>query len=318
MLSLVSRRTLLAVAVLVAWAGVLGWHVKREYFPSRAARLTRGASGLPPGPAYYRLTWRERRLGWARVQLDTIPGGGFRLRTLLEMETAALGEPGGLRARSTARLGRDLTLERFSARAEGSLLAGLAASRGPAASVPGSRGSDSAALRVEGRVPAGGDSVLVAALERPGRRDTFRVPAGGDLVPLGALPLRLAADPRTAPGRRVAVRLLDPRSATVRRVELEVEEEARRSYTDSARRDPSTGRWLTAGRDTVRAWKVSRSVGGVPVAAWVDEDGRLLEASFGSALRLERTAFEMAYFSADSGAAGGGRGAPPRAGEGPP
>lgn len=325
-----SKRTLIAAAVLVVWAGALGWHVKREYFPSRAAQLTRGARSLPPGPAYYRLTWQDRRLGWARVQLDTIPGGGFRLATLLEMEAGALGLPGSLRAETTARLGRDLGLEQFTARAEGPLLSGLsgpeAPSPGPGAPelpIPsgtaegGASGPDEAGtrgggdLRSEGRV-AGGDSVLVAWVERGGRRDTFRVPTGGDLVPLGAVPLRLAADPRVAPGRRVGVRLLDPRALSVRRTELEVVEEAMRSYPDSARKDSSSGRWVPVTRDTVRAWKVRRPVGGVPVTAWVDEDGRLLEASLGSALRLERTAFEMAYFAADSGgAAGAGRGPPP-------
>ncbi|MFB6240362.1 MAG: hypothetical protein ABEJ46_02155, partial [Gemmatimonadota bacterium] len=266
------------------------------------------------------------RLGWARVQLDTIPGGGFRIRSLVELETDPLGPSGSLRAETESRLGPELGLESFEARAGGSLLAALAGGalppgtggRSPEAAAPApdtlARVPDTAAaaggaeIRARGRVLEG-DSTLVAVVERAGRRDSLRFPTGGDLVPLGALPLRLAADPRTAAGRRVSVRLLDPRSASVREVALEVTEAATRSYTDSARRKPDSGRWVPAGRDTVRAWRVTPAESGLPVTAWVDEDGRLLEVRLGSALRLERTAFELAYFPTDSVARRSGRGA---------
>jgi len=301
-----SKRTILAVGLLVVWAGALGWHVKREYFPARSALLTRGASGIPPGPAYYRLSWDDRRLGWARVEVDTLPGGGFDLATLLEMQAAPLGISGTLRAETTARLGGDLGLQRFSASAGGSLLSGLsgggalASLGGPGAPADSAgRAGSVDSLRAEGRLE--GDSTLVTVLRRGGGpEDTLRFSTGGDLVPLGALPIRLAADPRIEPGRRVAVRLLDPRSASVRTVELRVRESARRIFPDSARRDTARGGWAVAGRDTVRAWRVTPVEGGLPVSAWVDEDGRLLEARLGSSLRMERTAFELAFYPADS------------------
>lgn len=301
-----SKRTILAVGLLVAWAGALGWHVKREYFPARSTLLTRAAGGIPPGPAYYRLSWDDRRLGWARSEVDTLPGGGFDLATLLEMEAGPLGVSGSLRAETTARLGGDLGLERFTTRATGSLLSGVS-ELGGLSPAPGARPSGEAAagadsLSADGRME--GDSTLVAVIRRSGRADTLRISTEGGLVPLGALPLRLAADPDIQPGRRVAVRVLDPRSASVRRVELQVQEVARRIYPDSARRDTATGNWTVAGRDTVQAWRLTPAEEGLPVTAWIDEDGRLLEARLGSALRLERTAFELAFFPADSGPAG--------------
>ena len=315
-----SKRTILAVGLLVAWAGALGWHVKREYFPARSTLLTRGASGIPPGPAYYRLSWDDRRLGWARVEVDTLPGGGFDLATLLELRAGPLGLSGSLRAETTARLGSDLGLQRFTASAGGSLLSGLSGAGGLAAVTGGGSGArdDSAApagagdtLQAQGRLE--GDSTLVAVVRRGGRPDTLRLSTGGDLIPLGALPIRLAADPRVQPGSRVAVRLLDPRSASVRTVELRVREEATRIFPDSARRDTATGSWAVAGRDTVQAWRVTPGEGGLPVSAWVDEDGRLLEARLGSALRLERTAFELAFYPSDSAAsAGAGAGGRPQ------
>lgn len=305
-----SKRTILAVGLLVAWAGALGWHVKREYFPARSTLLTRGAAGIPPGPAYYRLSWEGQRLGWARVETDTLPGGGFDLSTLLEMEAGPLGLPGSLRAETTSRLGADLRLVRFTARASGSLLSGLSGPGGalPAGGPgpPGDSAGSPDTLGAEGRVE--GDSTLVAVVRRGGQPDTLRLSTGGDLVPLGALPIRVAADPRVQPGRRVAVRLLDPRSASVRTVELEVQEVDARIYPDSARRDPGTGRWEVAGRDTVRAWRLAPAGGALPISAWVDEDGRLLEARLGEGLRLERTAFELAFppFADAPGGAGEG------------
>lgn len=309
-MSIMSRRTILAVGLLAVWAGALGWHVKREYFPARSTLLTRAAGGIPPGPAYYSLAWDDRRLGWARVELDTLPGGGFDLSTLLEMEAAPLGVSGDLRAETTARLGSDLGLERFTARAAGSLLSGLSGAGGLS---PGSPSGEAAAgdpapgdtLTASGTVR--GDSTLVAAVRRAGRTDTVRISTRGGLVPMGALPLRLAAAPEIRPGRRVAVRVLDPRSASVRTVEVEVREVAERIYPDSATRDTATGEWIVAGTDTVRAWRLTPAEGGLPVTAWVDEDGRLLEARLGSAFRLERTAFELAFFSDDSASAGGAR-----------
>lgn len=306
-----SRRTILAVGLLVVWVGALGWHVKREYFPARSTLLTRAASGIPPGPAYYSLTWDERRLGWARVQLDTLPGGGFDLSTLMEMEAGPLGVSGDLRAETTTRLSGDLGLERFTARATGSLLTGLSGLGGLTSGASGAGGSapDTAAadtLSASGLVRE--DSTLVAAVRRGGRTDTVRISTRGGLVPMGALPLRLAADPDIRPGRRVAVRALDPRSASVRTIELQVQEEATRVYPDSADRDTATGNWAVAGTDTVRAWRLTPAEGGLPVTAWIDEDGRLLEARLGSALRLERTAFELAFFPSDSAAASGASG----------
>ncbi len=301
-----SRRTILAVGLLVAWAGALGWHVKREYFPARARVLTRAASGIPPGPAYYSLTWDDRRMGWARVQLDTLPGGGFDLSTLLEMDGGPEGMSGSLRAETTARLGADLGLERFTARATGSLLSGLSGPGGLASGASGpadSAGGDT--LGASGLVR--GDSTLVAAVRRGGRTDTVRISTRGGLVPMGALPLRLAADPDIEPGRPVAVRVLDPRSGSVRTVELQVQEVADRIYPDSAHRDTATGGWAVAGTDTVRAWRLTPAEGGLPVTVWVDEDGRLLEARLGSTLRLERTAFELAFSPADTTSPAAGR-----------
>lgn len=268
-------RRLLAVAVLAVWAAVVGWHVKREYFPPEARRLAEAARSLPPGVAYYRLTFRGDAIGWARSQIDTVPGGGFRVRNRLSVDASALGASGGVRAETETWLNGSLALTRFSARGEGPLLQGA----------------------VEGEVR--GDTLVVAVVEREGTRDSLHLPVEGPVVPWTALPLRLAVEREVEAGETYAIRLFDPRSLSERQVPVHVSERRRRSYPDSAVRDGSGEGWEPARWDTVTAWKLEGEIGGFSVEAWVDEDGRLLEAAVGTAVRLERTAFELAYYDTE-------------------
>lgn len=266
-------RRLLAVAVLAVWAAAVGWHVKREYFPPEARRLAEAARGLPPGVAYYRLTSRGEPIGWARTRIDTVYGGGFHVHNRLSVDASALGTSGRVMAETETWLNGVLALTRFSARGEGPLLQGS----------------------VEGEVR--GDTLVVALVERGGARDSLHLPVEGPVVPWTALPLRLAVERDVEAGETYTVRLFDPRSLSGRQVPVRVADRGRRSYPDSAVRDGPGGSWEPARRDTVTAWKLEGEIGGFSVEAWLDEDGRFLEAAVGTAIRLERTAFELAYFA---------------------
>ncbi|HKK08125.1 MAG TPA: hypothetical protein VKA44_04510, partial [Gemmatimonadota bacterium] len=154
-----------------------------------------------------------------------------------------------------------------------------------------------------------GDSLLVlSALDSAGApagpADTARI--DGPIVFENAVPLRLAAAQKAEPGDSVLVRTFDPIRMTSRTVALHILDRSTRTYPDSARTDPETGRWEVAGLDTVQAWKVSRTVGDVGFTSWIDEDGRFLEADVGG-LKLVRTAFELAYYGRDTASAGGPR-----------
>lgn len=278
-----SSRGRAAAVVLVLWAAVLGWHVKREYFRPATELLAEAARGLPPGTAYYAVYQGDRRVGWARSQMDTLPdGAGFRVSELLDLPASGTGS---FRLRSDAELDATLALRSFSAEAEGALA--------------GASAGGSAAVRLGGEVV--GDTVLNAwSAGADGIPDTVRLRLDGPVVPAMAWPLRAAARGDLRPGQRFRVRVFDPLSANVREVELRVLETGLRSYPDSADRGPD-GRWAEARRDTLPAWKVEQELAGLRLEAWLGRDGRLLEARLPGGLRLERTAFELAFFP--SGAA---------------
>lgn len=267
------HRKIAAAVVLGVWAVALGWHVKREYFPPEGERLRAAARTLPPGPSYYRLMYGDVHIGWARSQVDTVgSGGGFQVTNRLEMRTEALGFPGEFRTTTEARLSPSLALESF-----------LASGRGPIFDG-----------RLQGEVQ--GDSLIVGRFQEGEARDSFRVAVDGPVVMTSSLPLRLAAEPEMRSGRTFQVPLFDPRSLSNRTVRITVAEGAVRSYPDSADRESPQGPWRPARWDSVRAWKVEHDVAGLPLSLWIDEDGRVLEATLGERFRLERTAFELAFY----------------------
>jgi hypothetical protein len=64
--------------------------------------------------------------------------------------------------------------------------------------------------------------------------------------------------------------------------------------SDSAEFDAGTRRWKTAHADTVRAWKLTWD-GPNATGGWVDEQGRLVQATQAGGLLLSRTAYEQAF-----------------------
>lgn len=268
-----TARKLTAAAILVLWLGAVGWYAERLYFQPEAERVARAARTLPPGVAYYAAYRADRQVGWARSRLDTLPGGsGFVLTDLLEVDASGLGPAGDVRLEAETHLGPSLDLDRFRVTTRG-LLGDMSA-----------RGTVS------------GDSLLEITVAGPTDTTRRTLPLEGGVVPATALPLRLAAAGRPEIGDRIGVPSFDPLGMRPTTMEIEILERSVRTYPDSAVRDPGTGDWRTARRDTVLAWRVARDVPGLTVEAWVDEDGRILDARVGEELRLERTAFELAYF----------------------
>lgn len=277
-----SRRVAVATGVLVVWGATLGWHVKREYFRPLEELVVRGASTLPTGPAYYAVTRGGARAGWARTELDTLPGGtGFVLRDFLEVDLGLPGLTGPATLRTEARLGPGLELRSFALESRGAL----------------------GALRAEGRV--GDDDTLRVATVRDAVEDSIRLPLEGPLLLPVVVPLRLAAQPDVEAGDRFRLPVFDPFTLATTRREVEVLQRERRSFPDSAATDED-GRWRAVRRDTVEAWLIEHRIAGLPVRAWMDEDGRLVEME-GGGLRVERTAFELAFFPDRAGRSRGDR-----------
>jgi transglutaminase-like putative cysteine protease len=58
--------------------------------------------------------------------------------------------------------------------------------------------------------------------------------------------------------------------------------------------DAETGRWSSAHIDSIPAWKIAEIFGGIQVESWVDEDGRILEASSPLGFSMRKTEYELA------------------------
>ena len=262
-------RGAMAWLVVAAWALVLGWNARREYFRPEAERLALGAALLPPGAAYYALETDGGAAGMASVEIDTLPGrAGFTIREQYTVRLPGLGPAGETELRTDTWLGPGVTLD-----------------------------------SLWRRTVQGGDTILVRAriegdgLRWEGRSDTTTrpLPAAGAVQTEASWPLRYVAAGGAEPGDVRRLTLLDPATGDLREIELRTLATDTRVFADSADTDPETGEWIVAGRDTVRAWRVERS-GATRREAWVDEDGRVIEAELGSGLRMRRTAFELAFF----------------------
>ncbi len=266
-----SSRGWLVIAVVAAWATTLGWHVKRLYFQPVSELLARAARTIPPGTAYYSVLRDGRAIGWAQTDVDTLPSAsGFLLRDRL-----ILREPLGpglspLRLQIDATLGPTFSLQRFTLTGEG---------------VPGIR-------QVRGEVH--GDTVLELELRGDGPSSSRRIPLAEPIVVAAAWPLRFALVREVEPGERFELRIFDPLTGTPRTTRLTVLEQKTRTFPDSV--TAVDGRWVAVRADTVRAWWVEHDMSGISLRAWVDEDGRILEAEAPGGIKLERTAFELAYF----------------------
>jgi len=262
----------LAVFLLAIWIAALGWQAKRVFFPAEAQRLALGVRTLPPGVAYYAVFRGDVRAGWGQVEIDTLPSAsGFRVRDRVLLELPSLGVAGRSERSAEEYLDSSLNLD--------SLIHTSVV------------GDDTAGIRVV----FDGDSVV--RLYDSSGRQTGRVLVSGSVTTPSGWRLRLAAAGQTEPGRRYSVTVFDPLVAAVRRQEIEILEAASLTFPDSADTDSISGAWISVREDTVRAWRVRTGSGGEAREAWIDEDGRLVDGDIFGGLRVERTAFELAFFT---------------------
>jgi hypothetical protein len=262
-------KRILGSAILLLWLVMVGWQARREYFQPELARLAEAALSLAPGVSFYTLTMGDRTVGQATSRLDTLPDG-FELDDLMSLELQALGQPGRAVARSRVRMSPSLVMESFSF------------------------SLDSEVGRFEATGTLDPDTTLRVRIEAAGsvQELEFRLPQPP--VFSAALPIRLALGEGLRVGERHRYPVFDPASMGTRTVEVEVVEHDTLMITDSAAFQASTARWLPARTDTVPAWRVAQSFGGVRVESWVDEDGRVLRASSPLGFTMEKTEYELA------------------------
>lgn len=265
----VSRRRALSVAILVLWAGIVGWHVKREYFKPQALLLAEGARTLAPGAYFYVVKMNGAAIGLARSSFDTL-ATGFVFEDNIILDVPALDTVHRALAATRIELGPSLQLKGFTFDLT----------------------SEIGRFNVVGQMLA--DSTLELKLNAGGRAQTSRVPADDWLMLDAAVPLRLAAGNQLEVGKSYTVRVFDPSTMSDRESVLSITARDTLVVPDSARWDDARKVFVMSRLDTIPVWRIEQSFGSIKVGNWVDEDGHLVKAESPLGFTLERTAYELA------------------------
>lgn len=261
------RRTL-ALLLIVAWVGMVGWQIRREYFQPELAQLADASLGLAPGVSFYTLTMGDRSVGQATSRLDTL-SDGFALEDVMNLELPALGQTGTAVSRTRVELDRSLTMRSFSFTLD----------------------SEVGRFRAEGEL--GPDTTLDVSVESAGSRQELSFRLAQPPVFANLVPIRVAMGGDLEVGNRVQLPVFDPTALSTRTVEVRVLEHDTLVVTDSVARSDA-GRWEPARSDSVPAWRIAEVFGGMEVESWVDEDGRILRASSPMGFSMEKTEYELA------------------------
>jgi transglutaminase-like putative cysteine protease len=91
----------------------------------------------------------------------------------------------------------------------------------------------------------------------------------------------------------VRLPVFDPTSLSTRTVEVHVIGYDTLVVTDSVAFDSGSGRFVSAGLDSIPAWQIAEVFGGIRVESWVDADGRILRASSPLGFAMEKTEYEL-------------------------
>ncbi|MGY8799322.1 MAG: transglutaminase-like domain-containing protein [Longimicrobiales bacterium] len=263
------RKQVVGVGVVLVWFGMVGLQVRREYFQPELVRLAEAALSLAPGINFYSLTMGNRTVGQATSRLDTVPDG-FELEDVMSLELPALGQTGTAVARTRVKLGPSLTVQSF----DFSL--------------------DSEVGRFRATGVLGPDTTLAVTIMSAGSEQNLSFKLPQPPVISNVVPIRIAMGEGWEVGARHRLPVFDPTSLSTRTVEVRVLEHDTLFVTDSASMDAETGRWSSAHIDSIPAWKIAEIFGGIQVESWVDEDGRILEASSPLGFSMRKTEYELA------------------------
>ena len=263
-----SRRRIFGTLLVTLWLGVVGWHVRREYFEPELMRLAEAAMSLNPGVSFYTLRMGERTVGQATSRLDTVPGG-FELEDFMSLELPALGQTGIAVARTNVKLSPALVMESFSF----------------------SLDSDLGRYEVRGEVIA--DSTLSVTIFSQGSEETISYRLASPPVFSAMVPIQVAMGEGLEVGKRVSLPVFDPSTLSTRSVEVRILEHDTLLVPDSASLIPETGRWEVSRFDTIPVWKIAEVFGGVSVESWIDDDGRVVQASSPLGFSMEKTEYEL-------------------------
>ena len=274
-------RRILGPLVLIVWLVMVGWQVRREYFQPELAQLAEATLGLAPGVSFYTLTMGESTVGQATSRLDTLPDG-FVMEDVMMLELPALGQTGTAVSRTRVELDRALTMRSFGFTLD----------------------SEVGEFRAEGTL--GADTTLSVTVESAGSRQELSFRLDQPPVFANVVPIRVAMGGALEVGNVVRLPVFDPTSLSSRTVEVRVLEHDTLLIADSVRVEEGSGRWIPARTDTVPAWRIAETFGGIQVESWIDADGRILRASSPLGFSMEKTEYELARQAQEEARLAGG------------
>jgi hypothetical protein len=264
----VSRRGVIAAGVLVVWVIALSLLIRREFFQAPTERLAEAAMRISPEALFYVIERNGEQIGFASSTVDTTE------QTVEVSDHLVLDLP------------VDKRLHRSSARAAVSLTRGLR--------MLGFR------VSVEMETPMGasgqlvGDSLLHLVIQTsPEAEDSQTVRLTGPVVFPTLVPLVIGLSEKLEVGRHITLKVMQPVALEGRDVEVVIAAESLFVVPDSAVLDSATKRWTISHTDTVRAFRLD--LAGSSITGWVDERGRIVEASQPGTMTVRRTAYELAF-----------------------
>ena len=265
-----TRRGVVAIVILVAWAAGMGMLVRRELFKGSGQRLAELALRISPETFYYVVEQGGKQIGFASSAIDTT-ATGILVKDAFAADLAIGGGVHRTTAQSEVRLTRGMALQGFTVQ--------LAA--------------DSQPITVIGKTD--GDSAIDYTLTTgSGAPEAQRLRVKGPVLLPTLVPLAIALGETPKVGKRFVIPLFDPTEMGTKEITVSVRAESLFVIPDSAALDSASGRWRVVHRDTVRAWQIG-SEDSRYLSGWIDERGRLVESQQAGGLILRRTAFEVAF-----------------------
>lgn len=243
--------------------------IKREYFKTTTELLAEAATRVGPGASYYTLTMGGAPIGYSASTIDTTPET-ITVQNNMVLDVEALGSVQRTNVTTLITLTRTMRLRTFDARID----------------------NEAARYHVRGTVD--GDTVMNVEVQAGGDPQRQRVRLDRPIVMAELVNMQLAIGGQMEAGRSYTLRTIDPLSMQQRDVTIRVLAESTLAYPDSAIFDSASGRWTPITFDTVRAFKVVQSLGGVSMESWIDGQGHVIRATSPVGFVTERTAFEVA------------------------
>jgi transglutaminase-like putative cysteine protease len=264
-----TRRGVIAGVILLVWVIALSVLIRREFFRKPTERLAEAALRISPEALFYVIERGGEQIGFASSTIDTTE------RTVEVSDHLVLDLP------------VDKRLHRSSARAAVSLTRGLRM-LGFRASVEMLETPMGATGMVEG------DSILHLTIQTsPEAVDSQTVRLTGPVVFPTLVPLVIGLSEKLEVGRRITMKVMQPGALEGRDVDVHIAAESLFVIPDSVTLDSTTKRWTSARTDTVRAYRLDLT--GSTITGWVDERGRIVEASQPGTMTVRRTAYELAF-----------------------